>query len=456
MSKFCIVILSLTLILCALLIGCQPTPEKPVVVQKNDLDQQSMQTAAPASSDATEDIWQETLEQDGVKVLIDATIEKPDVASWPVIKVSPYGFTEQDAQKAVDVFMQGQPVYQADRARSKNDIEQDIIWINRRLEEAKTDDMIDSEFLKGELKDDQEEYNHAPVKEPKKEQATIKFATNSDLNAEVSKSIYVQADLGDSTPAKLSVDVSDDNFFSGISFMHYDNHRTFYNAYQAADTLTGLNISKQEALDTAQETLRRLGVGDVELAYAQAGVDDYDIRMSAYADSMFDPSRKKCYILKFSRVIQGIPVTYAEYTNGISTDDDSAVSYDHIWSDELIEVLVDDSGILRLHWQNPCTIEETLNENAKLMDFKEIKEIFRKQMFFEKTWSLSPSDKNAITINRAVFGFMRVKMQSGQYAYMPVWDFIGEWKTEAQTTMNLSFLTLNAVDGSVINRELGY
>ncbi len=35
---------------------------------------------------------------------------------------------------------------------------------------------------------------------------------------------------------------------------------------------------------------------------------------------------------------------------------------------------------------------------------------------------------------------------------MPVWDFIVEWQTDADTVKNLSFLTLKAVDGSVINR----
>ena len=100
------------LIVCALLAGCQPTPEKSAVVQKSDLDQQIMQTANPASSNETEDIWQETLDEDGVRVVIDAAIEIPTVDSWPVIKVTPYGFTEKDAQKAVDVFMQGKPIYE--------------------------------------------------------------------------------------------------------------------------------------------------------------------------------------------------------------------------------------------------------------------------------------------------------------------------------------------------------
>ena len=454
MSKF--IKIGIFVTICALLSGCQPTPEKSAVVQKNNLDEQIMQTAAPSSTDAAQDIWQETLEQDGVKVTIDAAVEIPDVTSWPVIEVTPYGFTEQDARLAVETLMQGKPIYEADTVRSKADIEQDIIWVNQQLEIAKTDDTIDSSFYESELKDYQEAYENAPGEKPNEKGADLKFKTNPDTNAEISQSIYVKADLGDSAPARLSVDVSDDNMFSAISFVRYDNRHTYYHPYfEATDTLTGLNISKQDALKTAVNTLQKLGADDVTLAYAQAGIDVEGLLMSAFPDTVSDPDRKKCYIFYFNRVIQGIPVTYAECTNGISTDDNGA-KYDRVWQSEQIEVAVDDKGVLWLRWFRPCTIGETINTNVQLKNFEEIQDIFRKQMFYERIWSVPGIKESKITIKRAVLGLMRVRMEEERYVYLPVWDFIGEWQTDADTVKNLSFLTLNAVDGSVINRELGY
>ncbi len=77
-------------------------------------------------------------------------------------------------------------------------------------------------------------------------------------------------------------------------------------------------------------------------------------------------------------------------------------------------------------------------------------------MFYERVWSVPGIKESNITIKRAVLGLMRVRMEEDRYVYLPVWAFIDEWQTDADTVKNLSFLTLNAVDGSVINRELGY
>ena len=243
MPKFYKYTIVLILTLCALLCGCQPTPEKSAVVQKNNLNEQIMQTAAPSSSDETEDIWQETLEQNGVTVTIDAAVEIPDVTSWPVIEVKPYGFTEQDAQKAVDVFMQGQPIYETNYIRSKADIEQDIIWLNQQLENAKTDNTIDANFYKYQLRDYQALYDEAPEQTPERVKTDVKFKTDPDPDAEANQSIHIEADLGKSIPAWIAVTTSKDNLSGAISFSNLGSrHVSYYPMFEATETLAGLNV----------------------------------------------------------------------------------------------------------------------------------------------------------------------------------------------------------------------
>jgi len=79
-------------------------------------------------------------------------------------------------------------------------------------------------------------------------------------------------------------------------------------------------------------------------------------------------------------------------------------------------------------------------------------------MFYQRTWTASADEKNIITIKHVVLGLMRVRMKENEYVYMPVWDFIGDWETNGDVGFhhNVSFLTLNAVDGSVIDRAKGY
>ena len=450
MSKF--IKIGIFVTICALLSGCQPTPEKSAVVQKNNLDEQIMQTAAPSSTDAAQDIWQETLEQDGVKVTIDAAVEIPDVTSWPVIEVTPYGFTEQDAQKVVDIFFQGQPFYEVNSVRSKADIEQDIIWVSQQLEKAKTDKTLSVDGLKALSKQYQEEYDNAPDTIQERKKGTIEFKRNPDSSAEVSRSIAVEANLENSISAYVFADLSDDNLYSALSFTtKYDHPTNYFPFYTFPDTVPGMTISREEALQTAQTVLEKMGLKDVQLSSTQMRVDVECLMWDSYDKAMTDPDTDKCYVFQFARTINDIPVTNMQYSNGVIFDDNGEI-FDRVWGPENIEIAVGNNGVLWFDWNNPGVIGQTLNTNVQLKDFEEIKDIFKKQLFYEKSWSI-PSEKSEITIKRAVLGLMRVKMEGGQYAYMPVWDFIGDWADDPEAN-SISVMTLNAVDGSVINRGI--
>jgi hypothetical protein len=43
-----------------------------------------------------------------------------------------------------------------------------------------------------------------------------------------------------------------------------------------------------------------------------------------------------------------------------------------------------------------------------------------------------------------------------EYMAIPVWDFINEGSGEYNSGRASTYLTINAIDGSVINRDLGY
>lgn len=445
------------LFICVLLAGCQPTPSSPPVANKgeNNLEQKMLQTAAPATSASQEERWHETLSKGGMQVIIDALVEIPNVTSWPVLKVKPHGFTAEEVKKVIDVFMMEQPIYEYSNIRAKADIEQDIIWVETKLKQAESDNTIDTDYYAQKLKDYQEEYNNAPEQTPKRKEATIEF--KNAPNSEGNKSIDIESDLGNPELASLSAVVSEDNMFSSLSFSNYNNQHVYYHPYfEATDTLSGLNISREDALKAARNTLKQLGLEGTQLSYARAGIDVEGLLGTEFSDVVSNPKRKKCYIFYFSRILKDIPVTNIEYCNGIEEGDDKEEAYDKVWLCENIEIAVDDSGVLWFRWDSPSEIGEVINANVKLKDFEEIKSIFKKQMFYERTWSFSGLSDSEITIKRAVLGLMRVRMKENEYDYIPVWDFIGDWIQKGNALKEVSFLTLNAVDGSVINRELGY
>jgi hypothetical protein len=82
-----------------------------------------------------------------------------------------------------------------------------------------------------------------------------------------------------------------------------------------------------------------------------------------------------------------------------------------------------------------------------------------------------------IRIDRVVLGYARVKLSGGSgYALVPAWDFFGsdvyrqKYNDGTANDTNIiysleqdgaasyckSYLTINAIDGSVIDRSLGY
>ena len=71
-KAFCLLVMSVVF-----LSACQPTPEKPAVIEKKDLEQKILQTATSVFS--AEERWEESLNEDGVQVTIDAVVEIPDV-----------------------------------------------------------------------------------------------------------------------------------------------------------------------------------------------------------------------------------------------------------------------------------------------------------------------------------------------------------------------------------------
>ena len=68
-----------------------------------------------------------------------------------------------------------------------------------------------------------------------------------------------------------------------------------------------------------------------------------------------------------------------------------------------------------------------------------------------------------ISIEKIVLGMMVVgeKDNSEGMLAIPVWDFIGTQTVDylvggLETASGVSFMTINAIDGSIIDRSLGY
>lgn len=465
----------LFLLICVFLVGCQPTPEKTVVIGKNNLEQLIKQTPMPTQSIQTDkaqkppaetviekEKWQDSFdyENNSVKVIIDAAIEKPMVTVYPVVKVTPHRFTQEEAQRAVDVLLENKPLYEYD-GYTKTQIENIIIKIEARIENIRQEPNIEEEerneltnMLTNELNNYQKMYNEADDIEIKP--ATMEF--KKDETSGYNK-LSVKADLGKATAALLKITLSDDNLLNEIIFLNSDYFIPFYPVCDATDILTGVKITKQQALEMAEKLLQEMGINNMQLEASRAAVDINGLKPDDMPKAVLDNNRMKCFDFNFSPIIGNIPTTITEPCYGIESNSGDIDEYEAVWNPEEIEIKVDDSGVFDFSWSFPGDILEVLNDNVQLKNFDEIKDIFKKQIFYQRSWVFPGAKNNVITIKKIILGMMRVKIKDNSYIILPVWDFIGDWTynlhSQNYNNNDVSFLTLNAVDGSVINRYQG-
>ena len=95
--------------------------------------------------------------------------------------------------------------------------------------------------------------------------------------------------------------------------------------------------------------------------------------------------------------------------------------------------------------------------------------IYEKMMVVTNADNMQYENSRVYNIDRIVLGYARIYEPSTDAhtgIMIPVWDFFGSMtseseyngETESNTSKdpNESFLTINAVDGSIIDRNLGY
>ncbi len=174
------------------------------------------------------------------------------------------------------------------------------------------------------------------------------------------------------------------------------------------------------------------------------------------------------YQLWYLPVYGGIPVypweTYHGTDNGLQ---DAGISFDRNAAQERIEVVTDHGEVAEVTWTSPLRVLGVENENVGLLPFDRIMEIFKQQIFMNIYMGkdyLGNDSHTDMRITEITLSYMRVrKPNQTEYWLLPVWDFQGYDTRFAANRMDdydwwdtFSLLTVNAIDGSIVDRNLGY
>ena len=216
-------------------------------------------------------------------------------------------------------------------------------------------------------------------------------------------------------------------------------------------------INIESVRQRAQEAVEAMGFTDFAVSgeeYVQA-VSVEEIKGDVHTDAVG-------YAFNFTRVIDGIPVTYTA-SEGTSLENDDTVP----WPYERLELVYDKEGLASFNWTNPYQVEKVSDEYVFLLPFSEIQGIFEEMALkkYEDIYDGGENMKLDFLIDEVRLGYMRVfeKGNPMEGEMVPVWDFFGTeifyQKGKEAVVNNTSYasrLTINAMDGTIIERDLGY
>ncbi len=461
----CIMILCLSLL--CLLAACQPTPERPFVIQN---DQEKMletaqkvegpQTEAEATQPDTVDfyerlgaprLFQKKLSGTGgrLQVEVDAKVILPD-AELPIIRVSPDRFDKQRLLAFADALLPPEAEFVTPEVmpisedktyylRSKGyyvRIIQLMQWAIDHWDEGGSNHFDNDDSTRADVEKRLIEVLHeqslAPERMPRvsREELQADGWWQATVDDAILSTIYVSSNPWDGTVERIEYVRSD-----------HDNPNVIYKNEYPND----LDYRAAEAAAVA--LVEKLPIRD--FALSAAWPEKYD----TYGDGT-----EPCWRFFFGRAYGSARETV---TNAECTRDEG---YNHQRDYERLLVTVDRDGVAGVRYDAPYVIGETLAEKTNLMPFSKIEEIFDKMILvYDNNLNDGTRDKTHMTyrIRRVELGLVNIPEKNSESGLLvPAWTFLGYAHVESPyengdfwTNGLKPFLTINAVDGSIIDRE---
>lgn len=390
----------------------------------------------------------------------DAQVEAPQGTQLPIATVMPREFTQEDVDNLLAVCLKGQPLY--DYALTKKQCQENIDRVNSPQWQPDPDAPEQTpEQVEQHRKDIIAYYTEQMKTAPEETPVVRSFGDCKDPN-EVSGTATV-----DGVEYEVSIRNDVGNFWTMAQVIRHDfkyYSKSDWGGATKEDAIRQGNGLMQElgfdayVLDDAQQQ----NTGEWQLCYVPTV---NGIRLSSIREDRFTSDESG----------QSTGFQYYTYHWSEETDPDNVS-----WPMDVIFISVGGDGILSFAWHSPCTQPVIQESQAALMPFEEIASIAGTMLpvvvVGPKETPLVEVDKENgfetrmdVDITRVSLSLMRVRDKGSlQGTIVPVWYFWGtedwydaqpnQWGYREKGTSYTvrPVLTLNAIDGNVIDCQLGY
>lgn len=464
----------LAIVIPGLFAACQKTPESPIVIGK-DHEQMIEQAVSGEETDmpAAQQVGAAerysideplTNAQGTLEVHIDAEVIAPYTPEITTARVGRHAFTQEECERYASALFDGQKTYSGSTFHTKGSAQREILELQKQL--AEETDEGKRQQIQAHIEEIQMSLSFMPEGEGMVE-APVEFS----MEPGGAEKIYLISDGSDGLYRSFQVRNNEEMHNYGMSYAAAGNDYPSIGNIWSMTTVNGLKHGTSEFGDPNAlpdlQTSEDEAVAAAEQMLADMGITAFAYKTSDVMFGSINGTVQKAYQLCFTRVIGDASFNYstrdkADFNSGMSVDDGKG-GYIEVWLAESMTFLVTDDGVVSFKWINPYEVIEVVTEHTAMLDFDSIMEIFGKMIVVTNADVPVGLSKN-ISIERIELGLMRVldptSLDTG--VVIPVWDFYGKTlfaDIEGDSTEddpNDPYLTINAVDGSIIDRHAGY
>ena len=398
-----------------------------------------------------------TAQEGKLTIHADAEVVAEQGTVLPTATVTPREFTQEDVDNLLGVFLKGEPLYA--HVSTKEDYRKSLEYVQSSQWHADPD---------------------APEQTPEqleaRRQELIAYYKAEIEKAPVEKPI-VHGFSDSDDPERLSGSGTVDGVEYEVWFDNGDwrDAQIIREDYKYRDYDVPLpDVSKEDAIAQGEALMAELGFDNMVLDDVQQGFKERPgVWRLYYAPTVNDAvlSSIRQDITEFDGDTSYQFYQYWDYGCSEETNPDTVS-----WWMENVQIAVGKDGILSFTWTAPATEPVVKETQSALLPFEEIASIADTMLPIvivgPKETPLVDLDRingfdthMDVEITKVSLTLMRVRDKGSlQGTIVPVWDFWDTWdwydadKAEDQhgnfTTQPM--LTINAVDGSVVDRQLGY
>lgn len=463
MRRVLVAITCITVLLLLSTSACQSTPENAAIGVKTQVTQLPTEDF---KRDSFPEEYEEAYTKNTLNIEFDAAIEVPQEESLRIYPTEQKRFTQGDVDRLLESLFGEQPMYELSGA-GKDELEAHYIELMARYAKMQAE----PEKYEGSPEELQSEIDRVVL------QLSEYDETEKQVESSLIKTGAVEFYGGrgkiDGKSAEIRIqNLEDDVLLTLVRGREYVAKATIYPKL-SDEAPQNLTMSEEAARAIADEYIERLGATDFVLGGQGTGIEANENRV--YPDE-FSADIKQAYMFYYVRTVDSIPVTFdiRGRTNGAYGE-----AYAKSISYERIAVAVDDNGLASIRYQGRISVGGA-GAVCKVISFERVVERAKEQLYY--TYAPTGAQQGAyanaapqreaaagdvvgheVFIDRITLGYMQVQMADGTMELRPVWDFWGyrvatfeSGATQRHEHGDTSLLTLDATNGNVISRDVGY